>query len=99
MPLVATLIATPASRILDSNDVECARSALPSAQAPSWLDPGIAVDVPFAVEGEDLRVLAGRVRAALAGIAIDVVVQGAAVRRKRLLLADMDSTMIGQECI
>ncbi len=30
---------------------------------------------------------------------VDVVVQPAAGRRKRLLLADMDSTMIGQECI
>ena len=30
---------------------------------------------------------------------VDVVVQPAAARRKRLLLADMDSTMIGQECI
>jgi phosphoserine phosphatase len=40
-------------------------------------------------------------RAALhaAGAAADVVVQQAAGRRKRLLLADMDSTMIGQECI
>ena len=29
----------------------------------------------------------------------DVVMQPAAGRRKRLLLADMDSTMIGQECL
>ena len=36
---------------------------------------------------------------ALAGAPIDVVVQPAADRRKRLFLADMDSTMIGQECI
>src|SRR5271165_3926438 len=46
-----------------------------------------------------LRLLADRVRAALAGAPIDVVVQGAMGRRKQLLLADMDSTMIGQECI
>jgi len=39
------------------------------------------------------------VRAALAGAPIDVVVQRAAGRRKALFLADMDSTMIGQECI
>ena len=30
---------------------------------------------------------------------VDIVVQPAAGRRKRLLLADMDSTMIGQECL
>ena len=38
-------------------------------------------------------------REALAGQPIDVVVQNAAGRRKRLFVADMDSTMIGQECI
>jgi phosphoserine phosphatase len=38
-------------------------------------------------------------RAALAGESVDVIVQGAASRRKKLLLADMDSTMVGQECI
>ena len=99
MPLIATLIASPASRALDHNDIECARNTLPSAQAPNWLDPGIAVDLPFAAKGENFRVLAERVRAALAGTSIDVVVQAAAGRRKRLLLSDMDSTMIGQECI
>src|SRR6516164_4869697 len=99
MLLIATLIASPASRVLDHNDIECARSALPGAQEPNWLDPGIAVDLPFATEGENFRVLAERVRAALAAAPIDVVVQGAAGRRKQLLLADMDSTMIGQECI
>ncbi len=30
---------------------------------------------------------------------IDIVVQDAETRRKKLLIADMDSTMIGQECI
>src|SRR5215204_6125000 len=38
-------------------------------------------------------------RAALAGAPIDIVVQPARQRRKRLFLADMDSTMIEQECI
>jgi phosphoserine phosphatase len=39
------------------------------------------------------------VRAALAGVPADVVLQPVSGRRKRLFLADMDSTMIGQECI
>ena len=38
-------------------------------------------------------------RAARGDLPIDIVVQPQAVRRKKLLLADMDSTMIGQECI
>ena len=43
--------------------------------------------------------LADAIRATLGGLPADVVVQPLAHRRKRLLLADMDSTMIGQECI
>ncbi|WP_163754662.1 HAD-IB family phosphatase, partial [Proteus mirabilis] len=39
------------------------------------------------------------IRAVLGGAPVDVFVQEAATRRKRLFLADMDSTMIGQECI
>ena len=40
-----------------------------------------------------------RSRAAFAGRPIDVNVVPAAFRRKKLLIADMDSTMIRQECI
>jgi phosphoserine phosphatase len=39
------------------------------------------------------------VRSALEKAAVDVIVQRVQGRRKKLLLADMDSTMIGQECI
>ena len=38
-------------------------------------------------------------REAIGDAPVDVVVQPAGGRRKRLLLADMDSTMIGQECL
>jgi phosphoserine phosphatase len=73
---------------------------LRSAAAAEWLDPGIAVDIPFTPLGKnDNRLIADRVRVALGGAPLDVVVQQAAGRRKRLFLADMDSTMIGQECI
>ena len=104
MTFVATLISNPAAPSLDAAVVERARRALPAAQAPIWLDPGVAADIPFTGSGEntqakDKRGLADRVRAALAGAAIDVVVQPAGGRRKALFLADMDSTMIGQECI
>ena len=37
--------------------------------------------------------------AGLAGHAVDIVVHEAAARRKKILIADMDSTMIDQECI
>jgi phosphoserine phosphatase len=99
MTLVATLIANPASPALDGGAIERVQSALSARQPPDWLAPGIAADVAFAGGDHDLRALTDRARSALAGAPIDVVVQRAAARRKKLFLADMDSTMIGQECI
>ena len=99
MTHVATLISDPAWPALDATALAAARSSLPSAQAPRWLDAGIAADIPFTPDGLDDKALAERVRAALGSAPIDVVVQPLAPRRKRLFVADMDSTMIGQECV
>lgn len=98
MSLVATLICNPASPAIDSTVLDGAAALLPSAAAPRWLDPEIAADIAFASE-EAPAAIAERLRAALGDLAIDVVVQPQATRRKRLFLADMDSTIIGQECI
>src|SRR4029077_20223947 len=100
MTFVATLISNPAAPELDAVVIERARGALPSPQAPIWLDPGDAAAITFSAPREnDNRALAERTREALAGAAVDVVLQQAAGRRKALFLADMDSNMIGQECI
>jgi phosphoserine phosphatase len=100
MTFVATLISNPAAPALDAAAIERAQGVLPAAQAPIWLDPGVAADIPFTGPGEyHNRALADRVRAAVSPGPIDVVVQRASNRRKQLFLADMDSTMIGQECI
>jgi phosphoserine phosphatase len=100
MTHVATLISNPAAPALDDAVLARTRAALPSAKDPHWLDPGIAADILFTpAAGFDQRALAGQVRPSLAGGPVDVVVQPVSHRRKRLLLADMDSTMIGQECI
>src|SRR6201999_1043076 len=45
------------------------------------------------------RAISDRLRAARGDLPIDIVVQPIATRRKKLFLADMDSTMIGQECV
>lgn len=62
--------------------------------AQGWLDQGDAADIHFGLGAADAR-------AALEGAfdAVDVVVQPTAGREKRLLIADMDSTMITVECI
>lgn len=93
---VATLIAAAVG--LDDAALERARAALPGAEAPQWLDKGTAADIPFNLtDGDDQRALSETLRALFTGV--DVVIQPLAHRRKRLFLADMDSTMIGQECI
>jgi len=103
MSLVATLICNPADPALDSTLVDGARAILPSPGRAQWLFDEVAVDIPFEgripIEGRDLRAIENRLREARGDLPIDIVVQPAAFRRKKLLLADMDSTMIGQECI
>jgi phosphoserine phosphatase len=99
MSLVATLLSNPTTPVIDGRAIERVRNALPASKQPIWLDPGIAVDIPFSAQQAESRAFAGRIREALAGMSIDIVVQGAMGRRKKLLLTDMDSTMIGQECI
>ncbi|MGB8486950.1 MAG: phosphoserine phosphatase SerB, partial [Xanthobacteraceae bacterium] len=98
MTSVATLISR--DRALDNTALKHARAVLPAPGEPEWLDPGVAADIVFNAGSEnDNRSLVDRVRDALAGRPVDVVVQTAAGRRKRLFVADMDSTMIDQECI
>jgi len=97
MTHVATLI-TPDGQ-LDARAIERARALLPDAGAPQWLRAATAADILFSVDSPiDQREMAERLRAVL-GAPVDVVVQPQAKRRKKLFVADMDSTMIGQECI
>ena len=98
MSLVATLICNPSEPELDSTAIEAARTALPSPEQAEWLFEGTAADIRFS-STEDARTISTRLREAMDGIRVDIVVQPRVDRRKRLLLADMDSTLIGQECI
>jgi phosphoserine phosphatase len=98
MSLVATLICNPANPALDSTVVDGARAILPSPGPAQWLFDEVAVDIPFESQ-DDIRAIENRLREARADLPIDIVVQPRALRRKKLFLADMDSTMIGQECI
>jgi phosphoserine phosphatase len=98
MSFVATLISNPADPALDSTIVDGARAILPSSGPAQWLFNEVAVDIPF-TSTDDIGAIADRLRAARGDLPIDVVVQPQIARRKKLLLADMDSTMIGQECI
>ena len=95
MTHVATLIGPPDA--LTPATLALARAALPGTSEPKQLGPD-AADISFSSStGIDQSGLAKHLRDLVHGI--DVVVQPAAHRRKKLFLADMDSTMIGQECI
>jgi phosphoserine phosphatase len=98
MSLVATLICNPANPALDSTIVDGALAVLPSPGHAQWLFDEVAVDIPFA-GSDDVRAIEASLRRARRDLPIDIVVQPVALRRKKLFLADMDSTMIGQECI
>lgn len=91
---IATLLTAPAKADLDRATVEGLRDAWGGGEAV-WLNPGIAAEFTLPL------VPANRwdVWAGLQGLGHDLVVQPAEGRRKRMLLADMDSTMIQQECI
>src|SRR5665213_1902175 len=98
MSLVATLICNPANPALDSTLVDGARAILPSPEPAHWLFDEVAVDIPFS-GSEDIGAVAARLREARGDLPVDIVVQPRVDRRKKLFLADMDSTMIGQECV
>ena len=102
MSLVATLICNPASPALDATIVDGARAVLPSPGPAQWLFNEVAVDIPFESQdssGDAIKTIEERLRQARGDLPIDIVVQPRIGRRKKLFLADMDSTMIGQECI
>jgi phosphoserine phosphatase len=102
MSLVATFICNPNSPALESTILDGARAVLPAAGPAHWLFDEVAADIPFDTplrSRDDLRAIETSLRAVRGDLPIDIVVQPIAARRKKLFLADMDSTMIGQECI
>ena len=97
MSLVATLISNPTARALSQPLADKAARAVGASRA-DWLAPAIACDLPVEdgmAEAEALSAL----RTELDGAPVDCVVQAADDRRRHILVADMDSTMIDQECI
>jgi phosphoserine phosphatase len=92
---IASLIA---KERLEGGDISAAEDRMAAAGAHafarSWIEADTACDLLFS-QGEDAA------RMALEGVfeGVDVIVQPEAERRRGLLIADMDSTMISVECI
>jgi phosphoserine phosphatase len=91
---VVTLLTNPETPVLERVTVESLRNAWGGGEA-RWLAPGVAAEF-------DLQAVPANrweVWDSLQGLGVDMAVQRAEARKKRLLIADMDSTMIQQECI
>jgi len=97
MALVATLVANPSNPVLTAAIAEKAADAA-KASGLYWLADGVACDIALR-DGTDPTDAHAAITSVIAGAPIDLVIQDQDTRRKKLLIADMDSTMIGQECI
>lgn len=90
MSLVLTLIGEPGT----VTPALVSRVAALAGGTPDVLAPGEAVDIPCGSPPE-----AGALERALDGAPVDAVVTRAEGRRKRLLIADMDSTIVTSETL
>lgn len=105
MPIYALVLTSPPEApSLSALAVERAWSFIPEdlRRSQAWLSPDEAWQAEFVTnEVEAAANLKGAIAAELNGLTIDInILAGdAATRRKKLLVADMDSTVIQQECI
>ena len=90
----ATLLTDPNAPTLDPTLVESLRNAWGGGDA-QWLSPDEAAEFDVAVAPSNLW----DVWADLQAMGVDLCLQTTRDRRRKVLIADMDSTMIGQECI
>ncbi len=99
MPHILTLVAPPGA--LAANLLPKVRAALTALGAdcgtPDWLAEGEAADIPFIHLAAEPAMAAAR--AAVGDAPVDAIAQPVATRRKSLLLADMDSTIVTSETL
>ena len=101
MQNILTLITDPHNAMLTARQTNAVRDALALARGKvgpaDWLDPGIACDIPFenVPPAEAMKVA----KTALRNTPIDVLVLSPENRRKKALIADMESTIIRNEML
>lgn len=97
---VIVLIGAAGANAVTPRVVETACKVLGARLEPVWLAADEACEIAFEqVSGVDALMGRDIVRAKLDGVPIDVAVLRAEGRRKKLLVADMESTIIEQECL
>jgi phosphoserine phosphatase len=105
MSFVLTLIADPARQSLDASLIEAAEAALTESGATvaghDWLAEGIALDISLDApwDAADPAKAEAALRTRLDGAPVDMAIQKPDGRRKKLLLADMDSTIVTSETL
>ena len=97
MQSVATFVSAAAARALDEETLRRAARILPGSGTIHWLEERVAADLFF--EAQVTPALEAGLQRVLADQPIDFFVQPVEGRRKKLLMADMDSTVIAQECL
>jgi len=97
---VATLVSNPNKPALSDALLSQLAQALPESAKLIRLDRQIAIDVAFSARSQtELEEISAKIRKSLSSEPVDIIIQPTLHRRKSLFIADMDSTMIGQECI
>ena len=103
MTYALTLICNPKDAVLTAAHEAWTKEQIAHAGGTitevTWLADSIACDILYESVDLNLPSLEERLDNTFPDAPIDIAVQVAATRRKRLLLADMDSTIIAQECL
>jgi phosphoserine phosphatase len=99
MELVLTFVAPPNAGAASVNLREVFASVGARGKESRKLDAGDMAVVDVILEADDLSAVRAALQAPLAGQQLDWCVQPVEGRRKRLLVADMDSTIINVECL
>jgi phosphoserine phosphatase len=99
MELVLTLVAPPNAGAFSVNLREVFASVGARGKESRSLDAGEGAATDVILEADDLAAVRSALEAPMASQALDWCVQPLAGRRKRLLVADMDSTIINVECL
>ena len=91
---IATLLTNPENPVLEPATVDALRNAWGGGDA-QWLSPDVAAEFSIAAIPGNRWDVWGEMQK----LGVDLVVQPVENRKKKMLLADMDSTMIQQECV
>jgi phosphoserine phosphatase len=99
MDLVLTLVAPPNAGAFSVNLREVFASVGARGKESRKLDAGEGAATDVILEADDLAAVRAALEAPMAGQQLDWCLQPLEGRKKRLLIADMDSTIINVECL